>query len=512
MTSEHPDVETDVEPVDTPDGVSTGSTSGGGPTSGSFGDAAAEMANETEIEGGEVDDPLTQLEKELAERTADLQRLQAEFLNYKRRVERDRDLVRENAVFAVLSPMLDVLDNIDRAREAGELEGGFKGVAEQLERIVTGLGLTRFGEPGDAFDPTLHEALSHVGTDPDVDVPTCKHIAKAGYRIGDRVVRAAQVLVVDPEPVSSRVSTSSTTGTERGRGVTRGQQRRLGQQGLLQGPGRRQGRRRRRRSRRRTASSRGRTTPTPSPATRLPRSASRRSPRPTTSSATPRSARSTTRCARCSAVGSPRRSGRLQLPRRLRVLGGRRRRCRRLRPLRPVRRPLRRRRRRWRRSGERTPRDPGRRPRDRGDDRLHRRGRGHHDLAAAVVGHRLRDLPGHRRQARHEAARLPDLRGSRHGDQQRWAAAFAMNETCPECHGRQVDLRRGLPDLPRFRARAVQPHAPGPHPGRASRTDSGSGSRARVPPATTAVPQATSSSPCTSATTRCSVARATTSP
>jgi molecular chaperone GrpE len=138
--------------------------------------------------------------REVAERTTDLQRLQAEFLNYKRRVERDRDLVRENAVFAVLGPMLDVLDSIDRAREAGELEGGFKGVAEQLERIVNGLGLTKFGEPGDPFDPTRHEALSHVGVDPEVDVVTCKHIAKSGYRIGDRVVRAAQVLVVDPAP------------------------------------------------------------------------------------------------------------------------------------------------------------------------------------------------------------------------------------------------------------------------------------------------------------------------
>lgn len=143
-------------------------------------------------------DPLVAAQQQVAERTADLQRLQAEFLNYKRRVDRDRDLVRENAVFAVLTPMLDVLDNIDRAREAGELEGGFKGVADQLARIVEGLGLSRFGEPGDAFDPTLHEALSHVGADAEVSVPTCKHIAKAGYRIGDRVVRAAQVLVVDP--------------------------------------------------------------------------------------------------------------------------------------------------------------------------------------------------------------------------------------------------------------------------------------------------------------------------
>ena len=153
---------------------------------------AAEPADEAGV------DELAELRAQLAERTGDLQRLQAEFLNYKRRVERDRDLVRENAVFAVLTPMLDVLDSIDRARDAGELEGGFKGVAEQLERVVASLGLTRFGQPGDAFDPTLHDALSHVGTDPDVDVVTCKHVAKAGYRIGERVMRPAQVLVVDP--------------------------------------------------------------------------------------------------------------------------------------------------------------------------------------------------------------------------------------------------------------------------------------------------------------------------
>jgi len=189
---------------------------------GSFGDAAAEMANETEVEsdisgvdnwleeGGPVEpqdledditperDELAVTQMALAERTADLQRLQAEFLNYKRRVDRDRDLIRENATFVVLTPIIDVLDNIDRAREHGPLEGGFNAVAEQLERIVSGLGLTKFGEPGDEFDPTVHEALSHIGEDPEVAVPTAKVVAKAGYKIGDRVVRAAQVLVVDP--------------------------------------------------------------------------------------------------------------------------------------------------------------------------------------------------------------------------------------------------------------------------------------------------------------------------
>jgi len=134
----------------------------------------------------------------LAERTADLQRLQAEYLNYKRRVDRDRELIRENATYAALAPIVEVLDTIDRAREHGELEEGFATVAEQLERVVASAGLVKYGEPGDAFDPNLHQALSHIGEDPDVEVTTCKVIAKAGYRIGDRVVRAAQVLVVDP--------------------------------------------------------------------------------------------------------------------------------------------------------------------------------------------------------------------------------------------------------------------------------------------------------------------------
>jgi molecular chaperone GrpE len=180
------------------------------------------MANETEVEAdatGDQDDisgvdtwleeggPLepsdteqtqSDTERQLVERTADLQRLQAEYLNYKRRVDRDRDLVRENATYAALSPIVEVLDNIDRAREHGPLEDGFKAVAEQLERVVAQAGLQKFGEPGDPFDPPLHEALSHVGEDPEVTVTTCKLIAKAGYRIGDRVVRAAQVLVVDP--------------------------------------------------------------------------------------------------------------------------------------------------------------------------------------------------------------------------------------------------------------------------------------------------------------------------
>ena len=145
-----------------------------------------------------VEPDAAQLQQALTERTADLQRIQAEYVNYKRRVDRDRELVRENATYAALAPIVDVLDTIDRAREHGDLDQGLQAVADQLERVVANAGLVKYGEPGDAFDPRLHEALSHIGEDPDVEVTTCKVIAKAGYRIGERVVRAAQVLVVDP--------------------------------------------------------------------------------------------------------------------------------------------------------------------------------------------------------------------------------------------------------------------------------------------------------------------------
>ena len=187
-------------PFETPEGEPAQEQA---PQPGSFGDAAGEMANETEVEmDAEHDvaaaDELTVTRMALAEMTADAQRVQAEYANYRKRVDRDRELIRENATYSALAPIIDVLDTIDRAREHGELEGGFKAVAEQLERIVAAQGLTRFGAPGDPFDPQVHEALSHIGTDPEVTVTTCQHIAKVGYRIGDRVVRVAQVLVVDP--------------------------------------------------------------------------------------------------------------------------------------------------------------------------------------------------------------------------------------------------------------------------------------------------------------------------
>jgi molecular chaperone GrpE len=155
-------------------------------------------SNEVPAGAGEGNQQVEELQGQLTERTADLQRLQAEYVNYKRRVDRDRDLVKQNATYSVLSGLLPVLDDIDRAREHGELEGGFKAVADSLERIVSTLGLTKYGTKGDAFDPNVHEALIH-GHSPDVTTTTVDVVAQPGYRIGDRVVRAARVTVLDPE-------------------------------------------------------------------------------------------------------------------------------------------------------------------------------------------------------------------------------------------------------------------------------------------------------------------------
>ncbi len=141
-------------------------------------------------------------EIELAERTADLQRLQAEYLNYKRRVDRERENTRVTAVASTLGALLPVLDDIARAREHEELSGGFKAVAESLERTVASLGMTSFGEAGDPFDPRIHEALMHSYSD-DVDGPVCQAILQVGYQIGDRIVRPARVAVAEPPtPVS----------------------------------------------------------------------------------------------------------------------------------------------------------------------------------------------------------------------------------------------------------------------------------------------------------------------
>ena len=144
------------------------------------------------------DDVADELVRQISERTADLQRLQAEYANYRRRVERDREVIREMAVANVLANLLPILDDIGRARDHGELEGGFKSVGEALEQLVERLGLERFGAAGEPFDPTVHEAMTHT-VSADVTEATCVEVFQPGYRIGERVVRPARVAVADPE-------------------------------------------------------------------------------------------------------------------------------------------------------------------------------------------------------------------------------------------------------------------------------------------------------------------------
>jgi molecular chaperone GrpE len=135
------------------------------------------------------------------ERLGDLQRLQAEYVNYRRRVERDRDLARAGAVAGVLEALLPVLDDVHLARQHGDLESGpFAAIAEKLEATLGRFGLVRFGEPGETFDPTVHEALMHTQAElaEGTTQPTVVQVLQPGYRMGDRVVRAARVAVADP--------------------------------------------------------------------------------------------------------------------------------------------------------------------------------------------------------------------------------------------------------------------------------------------------------------------------
>lgn len=141
---------------------------------------------------------LAALRAELDERTADLQRLSAEYANYRRRVERDRLLVAEQATAQVVTVLLPVLDDLDRAREHGDLVGPFGLVAEQLNAALAKFGLTGFGEVGDVFDPTRHEAVTHQ-TSAEVTEPTCVTVMRRGYLLGERLLRPALVAVADPE-------------------------------------------------------------------------------------------------------------------------------------------------------------------------------------------------------------------------------------------------------------------------------------------------------------------------
>lgn len=162
--------------------------------------AGAHRAADEEVEltmPGLLGAELEALRAELEERTRDLQRVSAEYANYRKRVERDRGAAAEQTTGQVLTALLPVLDDIDRAREHGDLVGPFATVAETLTAAVGKYGLVGFGEKGDPFDPTRHEAVAHL-TSEDVTESTCVEVMRRGYTLGDRLLRPALVAVADP--------------------------------------------------------------------------------------------------------------------------------------------------------------------------------------------------------------------------------------------------------------------------------------------------------------------------
>ena len=160
-----------------------------------------------------IDSEAEKLRTQLDERTADLQRVTAEYANYRRRVDRDRTVASEQATAAVLTALLPVLDDVDRARAHGDLTGAFAAVAEQLTGAFQRVGLSSFGEAGDAFDPVWHEAVVHTES-PDVTQPTCVDVMRRGYALGERMLRPAMVAVADPADPAPEVADQPPSDTE----------------------------------------------------------------------------------------------------------------------------------------------------------------------------------------------------------------------------------------------------------------------------------------------------------
>jgi len=150
-------------------------------------------------EEGQLGDELSaDLDRVTAELTADLQRVQAEYANYRKRVDRDRAAVVEMATAGLLTALLPLLDDVERARQHGDLDGAFKSVGEGIEAVAEKLGLEKFGTAGEPFDPAVHEALMQAEPDPASTVATCAQVLQPGYRLtSGRVLRPARVAVAE---------------------------------------------------------------------------------------------------------------------------------------------------------------------------------------------------------------------------------------------------------------------------------------------------------------------------
>lgn len=188
------------QPSETPSAEAAGAGAPEAPASdagaGADGDALAQaeqILNSADVPAQETASP------EAAELRNDLLRLQAEYVNYRKRVERDRDVAREMAVIGVLNTVMPVLDDIDAARQHGDLvDGPFASIANKLENTLKTYGLTRIDEVGVEFDPNIHEALIQQQS-ADVQSDTVTQVLRVGYKANDRVLRAAQVIVSVPE-------------------------------------------------------------------------------------------------------------------------------------------------------------------------------------------------------------------------------------------------------------------------------------------------------------------------
>jgi molecular chaperone GrpE len=166
------------------------------------GPAEADASGSPEVASADTEPNVeAELKGQLEERTADLQRLQAEYANYRKRIDRDREVVVIAAKAQVATELLAVLDDIERAALHGDLTGAFKAVADKLVGTLQRVGLTSFGHEGEPFDPAVHEAVQH-STSADVAGPTVTAVLRRGYKFGDRVVRAALVAVTDHEPAT----------------------------------------------------------------------------------------------------------------------------------------------------------------------------------------------------------------------------------------------------------------------------------------------------------------------
>lgn len=151
---------------------------------------------------GETPEEASQgVEQQVAELTTDLQRLSAEYTNYRKRVERDREFITRDAKASVAGELLPVLDDFQRADEHGDLTGGIRAIVDKLESALSSAGLERYGAEGDAFDPSVHEAAQHQHSDSaEITEPTVTAVLRPGYRFEGQVLRTALVAVTEPQP------------------------------------------------------------------------------------------------------------------------------------------------------------------------------------------------------------------------------------------------------------------------------------------------------------------------